>query len=417
MNDLLIQVREVIANANTTTALVLAGIAVLAVVIIAGAALFITRMYTQRGRLDMLLEDRAPEKAANPWVARAVVILAFALTIGGAIVYAERPSSCTSCHQDPAYTEKLAESPHASVSCAACHRSSGVTAAVDDLARYGGWLWSHYMEDADIQAGTGAFVDSRRCLSCHEKVSREVVESAGIRVRHSDFLERGMTCTVCHASIGHGAPRGVQNQLVMNHCLECHNGRDASSECDLCHTKDVGIRSVAARGGKMNTVGIREVDCYGCHAERRCTSCHGMVMPHPAGFVSEDLPRGVILSVPGTGFDPGSHALEGFKNREVCFRCHFASGEPFKPNEDSCRPCHQLLGFTHGGPAWIVEHGLQATGQKPGALADCAGCHGPPERFCGWCHPPGYAERYAPVLGADNYTPSPGWPRPADPSL
>jgi hypothetical protein len=65
----------------------------------------------------------------------------------------------------------------------------------------------------------------------------------------------------------------------------------------------------------------------------------------------------------------------------------------------------------------VREHGLQATGQKTGTLADCGPCHGPAKDFCVFCHEASIVERYAPRVGPDNYSASPGWPRrdPEDP--
>lgn len=416
MRDILIQTRDVLSRGDTTTALVLAGIAVVAILVIVGALLFVARMYTPRGRLELLLEHRSPERARNPWITRFVVVLVIGLTAFATTHYAERPQSCVTCHSDPVYAEGLAESPHAGVGCAECHRSAGITARADDTVRYAGWLWTYYVRGEEVLPGDGAYVDPRRCLACHEDVREGVIERDGVRVRHSDFLDAGTDCVLCHAGATHAAPRAVQAQPIMNSCMRCHDGEAAPVECAVCHTQDLGIRAVAARGGQMATVGAREVDCYTCHDERPCFECHGIEIPHPPGF-SYPLPPGAT-GLPGriaTGHDPGTHARPGFENREVCWRCHFAPGRPFEPSNEGCY-CHGLFGFLHGGPAWVQEHGLQATGQKPGVVANCDMCHGPVDRFCGWCHPPGYAERYAPRFGADDYTPSPGWPRPVDPT-
>ncbi len=412
MQSLLIQVREVLARGDTTTALVLAGIAIAAILVIVGAVLFVARMYTPRGRLELLLESRVRERETAPWVSRVIVVLVVVLMLVGTTYYAERDETCVSCHADEAYTEMLAEGAHASVGCAECHRTSGPTGRVNDALRYAGWIASRYILDEQAEVGSGADVDPRGCLACHDAVSEGVVEAGGVRVRHSDFIGGGADCVTCHGDTGHSQLRGVQTQPVMNACMRCHDGEGAPVDCTYCHTQDLGVRAVAQRGGGMDTVGFRQVDCYTCHDRRPCTECHGSEMPHPPGF-SFPAPRGLPTRI-GTGLDAGTHAREGFRNREVCWRCHFAPGRPFEPSDEGCR-CHGLFGFMHGGPAWVREHGLQATGQKPGALSTCDACHGPATLFCGFCHPPSYAERYAPVPGADTYAPSPGWPRPADP--
>jgi hypothetical protein len=412
MQSLLIQVREVLARGDTTTALILAGIAVAVILVIVGAVLIVARMYTPRGRLELLLESRVRERDAGPWVTRVIVMAVLVLVFAATTYYSETPESCVNCHADPVYTEALAESAHASVACADCHRAAGPLGRVDDALRYTGWLVDFYILDERAEVGSGAAVDPRRCLRCHGAISEGVVESNGVRVRHADFID-GADCLRCHGDIGHSQPRGVQTQPVMNACMGCHDGEVASVECAQCHTQDLGVRAVAERGGGMDTVGFRTVDCYACHDRRPCFECHGVEVPHPPGF-SFPAPQGGLPGRIGTGLEAGTHAREGFANREVCWRCHFAPGRQFEPSDEGCS-CHGLFGFIHGGPVWVQEHGLQATGQKPGALSACGSCHGPPSQFCGFCHPPSYAERYAPVEGADTYTPSPGWPRPADP--
>jgi hypothetical protein len=91
MQDILIRTREVLAQADATVAFVLAGVAVIAILLIVGAAVFVVRMYTPKGRLDMLLESRAPERATNPWISRGLVILTVVLVLVATTLYAERP--------------------------------------------------------------------------------------------------------------------------------------------------------------------------------------------------------------------------------------------------------------------------------------------------------------------------------------
>ena len=56
----------------------------------------------------------------------------------------------------------------------------------------------------------------------------------------------------------------------------------------------------------------------------------------------------------------------------------------------------------HGGPVWVKEHGLEASGKKTGQLSNCAICHVVPE-FCEYCHPASIMQQYKPIGGPDNY--------------
>ncbi len=408
LNELVVRLREGITDAEVVIVVALAVVAVVALIV--GAAVFILRMYTPRGRVRLLLESRQPAKARNPWPARIVMLLVAALVVVGTTVWAESPETCVSCHAEEVYTEALAETPHASVRCMSCHRSTGATARIDDGVRYSWWLWAYYTIGTRVEPGDGAHVDPRRCRSCHGAVAEGVLESASIRVQHSDFLDEGMQCLLCHGDVAHAGVRGVRTQPVMNQCLRCHNDEDASAACETCHIQDLGIRAVEARGGRMATVGIRDTgNCYRCHDPQPCTSCHGAIMPHPQGWNPVPPPdyrerRWLPGQGVGTGIDPGLHAREGFADREACWRCHHDEGRIFQP-PTSC-VCHPVFGDVHGGQAWVREHGLQATGQKTGTLADCQPCHGRAEEFCGYCHPSDYAARYAPREGPDNYIPS-----------
>ena len=169
-------------------------------------------------------------------------------------------------------------------------------------------------------------------------------------------------------------------------CTRCHNGTKVSYECSTCHERDVAANSDIATFEKVRLTDAKGA-CYTCHQEAKCTSCHGTVMPHPQGWMTS------------TGY-PG-HAREGFANRQMCFRCHFEGSSPGSGTDQSCM-CHGLLNDQHGGAAWVKEHGLQATGQKPGAYARCFDCHS--YGICDACHPASYTSRYNPVTGPDNYT-------------
>jgi hypothetical protein len=174
----------------------------------------------------------------------------------------------------------------------------------------------------------------------------------------------------------------------MDKCTRCHDGKTASRECTVCHTQDVALDTDISQYTKV-PIAVTSRSCYRCHAERGCTSCHGVLMPHPEDWMK-----------PSPAGGPPGHARDGFVQRQTCFRCHFAPGQPFVASNESCT-CHGLLGRMHGGEPWVKEHGLQATGQKPGSNARCFDCH--TSALCSGCHPESYLQRYNPVSGEDSY--------------
>ena len=412
MQDVVVQIRSLLSDSGATFAIVLAAAVLLVIVLLIGSVLVVLRIYSPRGRLQLLLESKAPRRSTNPWATRIIVLVALVGVVAATASYSARPSSCMSCHQEPDYAKGLQDSVHAGVTCVQCHGGAGPAGWADDSVRYAGWLWAYYGTETRTEPGSGAYVEPTACIRCHAAVREGVTSSKGVLVRHSDFLGIGYECSTCHSDIGHTASSSGKAPSVMSICLSCHDDVTESADCETCHKQDLGLRVIDEKGGSLSSVAIRDTgNCYSCHEPDPCTSCHGVEMPHPEGW-SEPRPVAGLSgwAAVGGSWPSGSHIGDGFANREVCWRCHHKPGSPFVPDNSGC-DCHGQLGFLHGGPAWIAEHGKQATGQKPGVYAQCDQCHWPPNRFCVYCHPASYVDRYAPVPGPDNYTASPGYPR------
>jgi hypothetical protein len=101
-------------------------------------------------------------------------------------------------------------------------------------------------------------------------------------------------------------------------------------------------------------------DCETCHvSDVFCNGCHGMEIPHPAGFVD-------------------GHAQTGAADPLVCATCHNTSGDPAN-DERVCDQCHH----DQGDPTqqWFPQHPGVVKEQGAG---ECFGCH--QELFCSSCH-------------------------------
>lgn len=99
-------------------------------------------------------------------------------------------------------------------------------------------------------------------------------------------------------------------------------------------------------------------ECSTCHAEKFCSDCHGVPMPHPAGFTKD-------------------HGAVGKKSPKTCSTCHGAV-------DRFCDDCHHgtAIGYEVNRSAkWLPQH-PQAVGQT-GASA-CFKCHQP--TYCAKCH-------------------------------
>ena len=97
--------------------------------------------------------------------------------------------------------------------------------------------------------------------------------------------------------------------------------------------------------------------CAMCHETAFCTSCHGLQMPHPSGWVK----------------GPNGHSDFAKTNSKVCVQCH---GE----GPTMCSMCHHKAYEPGPGP-WASNHAPSA---KRRGIALCLSCHDP--LFCVKCH-------------------------------
>jgi hypothetical protein len=299
-----------------------------------------------------------------------VVGSAVALAFGLGAAYLSRPDVCARCHQVQA--EGAAGSTHAGVGCVSCHREPGPLGFVLGQIDYARWLVTA-AQSGGVAASSlltlQSAVANRACIRCHEAGIEGVIADDVIRVRHEDFLNR--RCVECHGAVGHGDSVSTPASATMNTCLSCHDGRQVSSECSLCHMGDVALAAQRSspRAGPIKVAAPTGTDCRGCHDVEGCNDCHGTEMPHPPDWM------------------PG-HARPAFEDPDVCWRCH--------PGGDSrtggphpyvmCNECHRFPGPHGSTQQWVASHGAAAA-KAPGVFGRtrCSLCH-TNERFCDLCH-------------------------------
>ncbi|MHB9148472.1 MAG: multiheme c-type cytochrome [Thermoleophilia bacterium] len=396
-SDLGGRIRDLLLGGQGSRTVVLALLLILLAGLLVASLIFVLYSRSPRGRLASLTQDRATATAAGGggWLVQilAVTLLIVGFAAGNASL--ERPSTCAQCHTDELVFASVAETEHADLECADCHRPRGAVWPARQVMTFARWTYVNAANGNKEPEPRPGSVTSSRCLDCHDEITERTVARGGIKVRHADFVEQLYGCRDCHNVSSHPGALAEPTEPTMEKCLPCHDGVTASSECETCHAEDVGrpSRPDAPLPKVELTEAGQYASCYVCHQEDACNSCHGIRMPHPEEWATR-------------------HMRDGFTRRDLCWRCHYSGDQIFVPSSESCS-CHGLPGTMHGGELWIREHGLQATGQKAGENAECFLCHG--GALCGYCHDESYAGRYNPLpAGYDTYRPSPSAQPPAD---
>lgn len=174
------------------------------------------------------------------------------------------------------------------------------------------------------------------CMLCHGTLEGQS-DSMNARFDHTDYLDRGVQCERCHASIISGG-----GEVKEENCLNCHtlpvqvvltepaeilhrkHVTDHSVECDDCHEP---IRHAIERDLNAATF-----DCSLCHENRH---------------------SGILLLYQGKGVD-------GVK----------PSPSPMFQAQVGCRGCHIV-------PRQLPDESLALTGQTMKAVSiACDSCHG-----------------------------------------
>lgn len=393
LQDLITSLRSSLAGGDVVKNAIIAVVIVLVVGIIVGGVVYFTYLVSPKGRIDTILKESAARDRRSVWIARLALLPLVLIALIGTGSYMGRSSECGRCH-GAARAAALARSSHRNVGCIACHGDQGLAGPVRQIVTYARWV-SVYALTRERPKSTGADVDERACITCHQKIASSTVTRNGIRVRHSDFLAAGNRCADCHNAIAHPDVAARPSEPKMSNCLACHNGEIASTDCEVCHVRDPVLRRLPkGKGFAKVSLGEEEWEnsCFKCHNPAPCTRCHGLRMPHPPGWARK-----------GGADEPNLHARVAFTNRQVCWRCHFKGRDVFSPNPQACSACHEpgMATKMHGGPVWVQEHGLEAIGKKTGVFAACFACHS--TTLCGDCHRASYSKRYRPKTGPDNY--------------
>ncbi|MBF4510222.1 MAG: NapC/NirT family cytochrome c [Aeromicrobium sp.] len=293
---------------------------------------------------------------------------------------------------------------------------------VSHLALDGGHMGSEqclqcHSENRTMTPTKGIIIDHEvheenhiHCTVCHNRVAHperdleitmvdpETGEPAAL---HADFMSM-TACFRCHTLTGE-SPSGAE-YAAPGECSACHpanfdlkpaNHKDegfypkghaalANMEIDhatgrpaenvrkpVIHGED--HESTATAGSDyapssgddhvLHLASVSAIDyCSTCHlVDRFCVDCHGVEMPHPAGFVT-------------------GHGDVGKSNPDSCAMCHLGEGRPVETmSMEFCNACHHKTGDPT--KPWIPQH--VGAVRESGAQA-CFECHTP--TYCAACH-------------------------------
>lgn len=271
-------------------------------------------------------------------------------------------SGCIACHR-PATTSVS----HGAMSCAECHRASGLAGVLGLRLRVVSMLLGAPFGGAPPSVA----VDSSRCLRCHSNVLTKTVSRRGVIMSHREPNDAGVACIECHGDGIHGGTRESAGRSEMSACLRCHVVSATSADCDTCHVPGV-TRAQRLVGGTFTKThgpswqqlhGMGDLNtCSACHTLIRCESCHGVTLPHPDSWLS-------------------NHGRASLQAGSRCLRCH---------SESFCVECHQV-DMPHPS-GFRARHSTFATGHDD---PRCLTCHS--AQTCGDCH----SQHLHPGLAAD----------------
>jgi cytochrome c nitrite reductase small subunit len=166
------------------------------------------------------------------------LLLLLALLGGaGVIAFTSRPAFCGTCHVMEKDINAWKKSTHQNVNCIKCHVEPGLIPLIKDkimAVRHPLTLvFGEVEEPINKRSELAEKMHDESCLQCHPL--RKSREYDGVIMNHRAHFGK-VKCAVCHNRVAHPL-RGYTNNLSMNFCFTCHNGKALRNDCILCHTE------------------------------------------------------------------------------------------------------------------------------------------------------------------------------------
>ena len=303
----------------------------------------------------------------------AAIVVGVIAVLGVIDLATASPAICGSCHEMAPRAAMWQKSPHASVKCVKCHTAphpwyAVPQAVVSQTMLLGRDTFLHftkgYIDSVDRRAAGVPAMKDEICLQCHD-VNRKATSGFRILINHAEHAKRNGSCVSCHVRTAHPlASRGTPLSL-MGQCFTCHGTArkpTASARCSVCHPSGYALKPASHKTEKWTRghAVVAKADrkqCEMCHTQKFCDDCHGLEMPHPAGWEKG-----------ATG-----HAVSAQRDRTVCAKCHTA-----KP--DLCSMCHHQ-NYDPAKGTWVKQHFIEVRNR---GASGCMNCHSPV--YCVYCH-------------------------------
>lgn len=140
--------------------------------------------------------------------------------------------SCTKCHKEENNHARAMDFVHRNIACEDCHKEKGIIGNVSTFFKINGKMFSLALRSGEISFES--CVSNTNCLDCHVDINNKVATRNRIRVKHSDFLKYYPNCNKCHVWKKE-MERYISSIKIMQICGNCHDNRDASASCPVCH--------------------------------------------------------------------------------------------------------------------------------------------------------------------------------------
>jgi hypothetical protein len=182
--------------------------------------------------------------------------------------------------------ENWRKSTHSLMTCADCHVDPGIGGFVTFAAKSIPDFYSQLIVGPN-STNLLSVPSTAACEKCHTTY-RQVSPSGDLLIPHrAHVVVLGIKCAVCHKNLVHSPnPQGF-NTPVMQTCMTCHDGKQATNECVKCHTqKEVPASHHQADWLQVHGAQSATVDCGKCHgyAPDYCrTTCHLQLPPSHVG--------------------------------------------------------------------------------------------------------------------------------------
>ncbi len=249
------------------------------------------------------------------------------------------------------------------IDCTTCHDSAEESVASSDVLVPVGFEGEDICTNChDFDEGAGGEPPAA-CTTCHfdqykptfaagasktdstkatNKPSTMYIPVPNLKMNHKVHIAKGIECSRCHGEMTTLQVATRDNALpLMNTCLECHDGKQAPSECRTCHLAKPDGRLVNHfSSGELMPMGRYRNDnhddgwlrnhaqtakgqeqyCSNCHEEKYCLACHnGVSRPikiHPNNFII-------------------THPVQARRNNPTCTSCH--------RTQNFCLECHKRM--------------------------------------------------------------------------